>query len=108
MVSMELSKTEAKEESSVSQDTDLPRYPYGLSLYLDSDALAKLGIADMPKVGGTLQLMATVKVTGTSERESQNQDGTAESNACVDLQIIAMELSGPAKDAAKSLYPNQN
>lgn len=106
MVNLELSKTEAQEESGI--DPSLPRYPYGLTIYLDNDTLAKLGITDMPKVGGTMQLTATVKVTGTSERESQNKDGVAETNACVDLQIIAMELAGAAKDAARSLYPNQN
>ena len=57
LVSMQLTEAEAKEESGIApatSESDLPRYPYGLCLDLDDEALQKLGITDMPAVGSTM------------------------------------------------------
>lgn len=73
-------------------DRDTPKYPYGLSLYLNDDVLAKLGNPNIP-VGSTVQLNAIAKVTGTSQREE------ADGDVCqtLDIQITDMEIL-PAKN----------
>jgi hypothetical protein len=101
MVSMQLSKKEAKEEAPCATPDDQPRYPYGTSLYLDEDSLKKLGMEEMPSVGTEFPLMAIAKVTGTSERETQ--DG---SRKTLDLQITKMAIGSDDKPTgvAKKLY----
>ena len=106
MTNMQMAAEEAKECTEVcAKPGDGPRYPYGLCLYLDSDSLAKLGIATLPKVGSTLMLAA--RVTVTSVGMSQQQDGDAEMRT--ELQITDMELGGPMSNdqAAAKLFPNQ-
>jgi hypothetical protein len=101
MVSMALSKKEAKDEAPCEIPADQPRYPYGTSLYLDEDSLKKLGMEEMPSVGTEFPIMALAKVTGTSERETQ--DG---SRKTLDIQLIKMGVGGDEKPtgAAKKLY----
>lgn len=105
LVSMKLSVAEAKAETMLgSSDDDLPKYPYGLSICLDDDTLAKLGITDLPAVGSTMQLVATVEVQSVSQYE--NQKG-ADNN--LNLQITDMALSTPTvqrdpASMATSLY----
>lgn len=110
MANLELTKKEAKEEAGVGPDAYLPKYPYGLSLYLDDDTLAKLGITDLPKVGSTMQAQITIKVTGTSQRaqQSEKEDGKEETmSTCVDMQITDMDIAPSSKPAADVLYPKK-
>jgi hypothetical protein len=104
MINMALTPDEAKEEAGcmvTSSDDDTPKYPYGLSLYLNDETLQKLGMTSMPDVGTKLRLVALVDVTGNSQR--QTQDGK---DVSMDLQITDMELV-PAQaepSAATVLY----
>ena len=107
MVSMKISKKDrdAKMEPPT-LSTDMPLYPWGLSLSLDDDAMEKLGmdIADM-KVGSTMSLVATVEVTSCSIQETSGQDA----NQSVGLQITDMCLEDGArasKNITKALYDN--
>lgn len=100
LTDMTLSAAEAKAELACAPDSDGgPKYPWGLAIYLDDETLAKLGITTPPDVGSKMQLMATVEVTGNSQR--QTQEGK---DVSVDLQITAMELTGSAPSAATVLY----
>lgn len=102
LIDMTLTATEAKEAGCCSPSDDGgPKYPWGLAIYLDDETLAKLGITTPPDVGSKLQLVATVEVTGNSQR--QTQEGK---DVSVDLQITAMELSGARAEpsAASVLY----
>lgn len=108
MVNMQLSAEQAKEMSACCAEPGEhsgPRYPYGLSLYLDTESLAKLGITELPKVGAQLKLQALVTVTEVGMH--QRQDGQAESRA--ELQITDMELGGAGamsmEQAAAKLFP---
>jgi hypothetical protein len=101
LIDMKLTAKEAKAEVACCPSEDSgPAYPYGLSLNLDDEVLAKLGLTEMPAVGAKMMLMAEVEVTGTSQYS--NQDGK-EGN--VNLQITAMELNPSDKpSAAERLY----
>lgn len=99
MVSMQLSAEESKQEASCEpKPGDGPKYPYGLSLYLDDATLKKLGL-EMPAVGAEMTL--TAKVVVTSVGMDQQQDGDKESRAS--LQITDMELAGEGGPSAASV-----
>ncbi|MBR8460772.1 hypothetical protein KDW07_26895 [Burkholderia dolosa] len=108
LVSMKLTAAEAKSESGIAQpaaaDTDQPAYPYGLTICLDDEALAKLGLSPLPDVGTPMTLMARVEVC--SKSQYQNQDGT---DTSLSLQItdmaLAPETQSPEQGAAK-FYAN--
>lgn len=101
MIDMKLTAKEAKAEvACCPAEEGGPAYPYGLSLNLDDEVLAKLGLTELPAVGTKMMLMAVVEVTGTSQYS--NQDGK-EGN--VNLQITAMDLQPADKpSAAERLY----
>lgn len=103
MVSLKLTRKDAKEEVGI--PPDLPEYPWGTQLHLDEDEMKKLGLKEMPPVGTEYPIEAVCKVIGTSERETQ--DGK---RATLDVQIIAMAIGDdeepdtPQGKAAKTLY----
>ncbi|MDR5772086.1 MULTISPECIES: capsid staple protein [unclassified Caballeronia] len=104
MISMKLTPAEAKAETMLAAPSDAPEYPYGLTICLDDDVLAKLGITDLSPVGAVFMLTARVEVCSTSQY--QNQDGTDKS---MSLQITDMDLdTGDAprstNDIANRLY----
>ncbi|QCW21982.1 hypothetical protein JessAGP_052c [Caulobacter phage Jess A] len=110
LTDMALTKAEAKEMeqgcvASEEGDSDLPKYPYGLTLWLNDDILAKLGMSTpLPAPGTEMMLSAKVMVTGTSQRETLGGDP----DMCLDIQITAMELTAGAPpsmaDRAAKLY----
>lgn len=111
LVRMELTAEQAKESTGaiasdgsapkyLASDGSAPKYPHGLRISLDSDSLENLGVKSLPAVGTKLLVTAVVEVSSTSER--QQQDGTSEKSA--DLQITEMELSSPPSDIASRLY----
>lgn len=105
MISMKLSAAEAKAETMLGcgpDSDDQPAYPYGLSIQLDDETLAKLGITDLPPVGTVMQLTALVEVCSVSQYE--NQDGAENS---MSLQITDMELANgnaEPKSLANRIY----
>lgn len=98
LVSLELTKAERKKEAEPlsAPMAERPLYPYGTSLYLNDETLAKLGIDEMPAVGTTFMIEAVVKVTGTSEREYEGG-----SHRTLDLQITEMSLEEGEEEAAE-------
>ena len=101
LVNMKMSKEEAKEQIAPSTaDKDTPRYPYGLALNLNDDALEKLGIGDELSVGDVVTITAKAKVTSKSGYETLV--GDAENS--IGLQITDMEVTGGSNKATKTLY----
>lgn len=108
VVSLELTKSEASEETIESKEVERPLYPYGTCLYLDEVALAKLGIADC-EVGDEIKIVAMGKVVGCSEREYEGGK-----HQTMDIQLTEMgcedsdEGDEPAETsmgrAAQTLY----
>ena len=94
-----MSKEETKEQSSPAT-ADTPRYPYGLEINLDDDAIDKLGLGDGLSVGDEVMITAKAKVTRKSGYETLV--GDAENS--VALQITDMEVSGDSSKTTKTLY----
>lgn len=93
MKDMALSPDEAREMlgSTIpgSDQEELPKYPWGLSMHLSQEVLEKLAMSGTPPVGAEMMLSAKVIVTGYSRSERQG----GEVEECVDIQITAMDLS---------------
>ncbi|HDR9176332.1 TPA: hypothetical protein QDB23_003580 [Burkholderia vietnamiensis] len=108
LVSMKLTpdeaKTEAAEGTGMAAPEDQPAYPCGLTIYLDDEVLAKLGLSMLPDVGTPMTLTARVEVC--SKSQYQNQEGT---DTSLSLQItdmaLAPETQSPEQRAAK-FYAN--
>lgn len=102
MVSMKMSQEEALEQYGSSAVSEAPQYPYGTQIRLDDEALERLGLPVLPKVGETMIITARVEVQSTSE----HQDMIGGTDKCATLQITDMEV-GPDKqesDPAAVLY----
>lgn len=95
LVNMKMSAEEAKEQYGSSPVQDAPEYPYGLSIDLDEEALAKLGMPALPQVGQKMMITARVEVRSVSQFDSQG--GDKEQRVC--LQITDMELGADKAQA---------
>lgn len=83
---MEPKKGDKAEAACCSMEQE-EKYPWGLRLNLGDEELKKLGIKELPKVGQSLTLTATVKVVGVRSNESQEGE-----NRNVELQITDCAL----------------
>lgn len=108
LVSMKLTpdeaQTEASEGTAMAAPEDQPAYPCGLSIYLDDEVLAKLGMTALPDVGAPLMLMARVEVCSKSQYENQKGTDTSLSLQITDMSL-APETQSPEQRAAK-FYAN--
>jgi hypothetical protein len=104
LVNMKMPKVELEKRAERSTiATEGPRYPWGLSVNLESCCLKALGLeASDFTIGESKTLIARVEVTSISSNESQN----SEPNQSVSLQItdLCIEDGDEASKAAKSLY----
>lgn len=97
LVDLKYTKAEAKEANDYSTPKDGgPEYPWGLTIRLEDDELKKLGIEDLPDVGGEFHLQIIAKVQSASM--TSMADG--KTDRCVNLQITMMgvELEESAAD----------
>lgn len=80
-------REESKEIGSMPDGSNMPDYPWGLTLDLDDSTLKKLGVNELPDVGDEYHLIAVAKVTRLSssadEKESENR---------MTLQICYMQM----------------
>lgn len=79
-------------------------YPWGLCIDLNDESLKKLGITQLPQVGATYMLTASVKVKTTHQSRSADD----KDRSSMELQITDMALAergGPSKsEQADKLY----
>lgn len=98
LIDMSLSIQEKKEMAEPTAITDRPDFPYGLKIHLGPEEMKKLGL-DVPKVGETMGLVASVEVTDVSS--NKGEDDVRQTS--MSLQITGMRLSegSPEKPEAK-------
>ena len=81
-------------EGATLPDSDAPRYPHGLKLYLNEETLKKLGVKELPELGDKMMVDAVTEVVSVSEENDlygHRRD--------VVLQITEMDLtSGGSKE----------
>lgn len=99
LVSMELTPAEAKQENSI--ESEPPKYPWGLCIDLNEDALKKLGIGTLPEVGANMSIVARAEVVSAATNRYQ---GDKEPKKFLSLQITDMSVSPVAKDVSGTLY----
>lgn len=70
---MKMSKSQKKRMFGVAYPSgdSSPDYPWGLTITLDSAALKKLGVDELPDAGEECMIQATGKVTSVSESASE-------------------------------------
>jgi len=101
LVDMKVDAKARAEKQTATVAMDAPEYPWGLSLTLDEDALAKLKLEELPEVEESYMLVAKVKVTAVRSDESRSGK-----NRSVSLQVTAMclEEAPKGKSAAATIY----
>lgn len=102
LVSLKRSKADKAEDQAESvgiASQDQPDYPYGTSLCLDEDELAKLGIDATPAAGTPVALQGMGTVTGVREEQV---DGKVRRH--VDIQITDLALSLTGRSMAERMY----
>ena len=110
LVNLKLSPEEAKEASPEVQETKGPAYPWGLTLNLDEETIAKLDLEGEGEVGDTCHIVAEGMITGYTEHKME--DG--ESRKTLTIQITDLyvepyendEDEDDQKSDAKKLYPS--
>lgn len=93
LVDMKLSQKQAKDASTC--DEKGPRYPYGLSINLDSDSMKKLGFDELPAVGTKMIVVGLGTITHAGERRSQ--DGV-DRDMSIQLEMVEIEPFVKAED----------
>lgn len=88
LVDLAYTKAELKEEAKEQKFGEPSKYPWGLQIRLEEEELKKLGIKDLPQVGGELHLAVIAKVTGVSENTMADGDY----DCCVTLQLTMMQV----------------
>lgn len=103
--SMKLTAEQRSEEVAEIKDPQPPVYPYGLCLHLEDESLQLLGVERM-EIGTVVKITALARVVSGSEYEREGEDGEAEKDECMSVQITDMDLApaGTQIDPAK-LYP---
>lgn len=101
LISMEYTPSEAKKETIEAQENEAPKYPWGLSINLDEETLAKLGIDTLPEVGATMAIVARSEVSSASQYQDQGDKSPRKS---LTLQITDMSVTPVAADIAGALY----
>lgn len=96
--SMLLSKADQKDTSMPCAVGDAPRYPYGLTIRLDSAGLDKLGMKALPKVGSKVSVQATGVITSVSQNESEKHSNR---NVEIQIQELGVENSAPLSASEK-------
>jgi len=96
-------KERKEEKAEMNVSSKAPEYPWGLSLTLNEETLAKLGMEKLPRVGEELYVWAVAKVTSVAMRSDQHDD----EDRSVSLQITHMQCSeeepGKADKGSKAM-----
>lgn len=100
LTDMKRSKKERKDSVKSCMPYEGELYGYGLRVRLDKDDMEKLGVdASTYKVGSTVTLQATAKVTSVSQSESERSD----SHASVEFQIVALGVEKGARTMQEAI-----
>jgi len=92
LVNMARSESERRDEI---EEPERSKFPFGLSLHLDSESLNKLSMASLPDVGAEFALIAKATAEAVSEFESEESG----KERTLTLQITDMALESTTSQA---------
>lgn len=101
MKNMKMSNEE-KADMKASMVAEAPPYPYGLSVNLDEDSIAKLGMGQMPAAGSKMMLHALCEVRDVSI--SDTTEGGKRRHLCLQITDMGLDPEKEQQDPAKALY----
>jgi len=93
MTDMKMSKKESKKDTEPAK-MDMPEYPYGLKISLNTESLDKLGIKKLKAVGDYCKISGVGKV----ERVSESSDSYEEDHRDMSIQITKLSLEDYDED----------
>lgn len=99
LTDMELPKRSKKEmENTIGSVYEGDKYPYGLRIQLETEALNKLGLKPSNfKIGQTVTITAKANVEMVSEREAKRGNDSME---------VSLQITDLAVDTKKSIFKN--
>lgn len=102
MTNMKLSKADKKRPGYGAPDISSgPDYPWGLSINLDTAALKKLGIKDLPEAGEECMIHAVGKVTRVSQSASDKNEDRSMEIQIMKLEVVCKETDSEMWDRVK-------
>jgi hypothetical protein len=104
MLPKKKNKSETAEVAPMDYDSK-PRYPYGLEIRLEKEALDKLGInVDNMSIGSKCNIEAKAKVVNLSKNASEGRDSASASLQITDLAVHKVGSAKKLKDMLKKTY----
>jgi hypothetical protein len=96
LVDMAYTAKERKEEAAeYSGPSSVSEWPWGLQIRLEDEELKKLGLKELPEVGGEFHLQVIAKVTSVSQ--NQMADGKSDRCVCLQITMLGVELEESAE-----------
>ena len=87
LTDMKLPKAKRGGDTAATPVAQEREYPWGLTLNLESEALDKLGMDELPEIGAEVKLHAVGRVTRIGEAASEGNETRS-----VEIQIIRLAL----------------
>ena len=87
LVDLKMTKKE-KKESAPTAVSGMPDYPWGTRLSLNDEALEKLGMKTLPRVGDKVQVTGVGVITSVSQHESEKRE---DRNVEIQIQQIGID-----------------
>lgn len=78
-----------------------PEYPYGLSIDLGEESLAKLEMEKLPQVGEEMMVHAKVTVKAVSQSD---YEGKKSRNVCFQITDMAIDMPKDLNKVAQKFY----
>ena len=108
LVDMAYTKADKKEEAkeyAVGPGGQISDYPWGLCLSLEKKELDKLGVKQLPQVGGEFHFVAVAKVTSVNQSAREGQDGESRVGLQITMMQVVLEESAAEEKAEKKETP---
>jgi hypothetical protein len=96
LIDMKYTKAEAKEEAQEYSKPSVPEYSWGLQIRLEDEELSKLGIKNLPEVGGEFHLSIVAEVQSATETKMAN--GKTDRCVCLQITMLGIDLEESAAD----------
>lgn len=102
LVDMKMTADERRDIIEPGKPSEGPKYPWGLRIELNDEAMEKIGLPALPAAGETMILHAQVEVSTVNIHDVA--DGKKERSMSLQIKRMALESDKTSLDAEKVLY----